>query len=157
MGIDIMYQNCFIDNSGPGSLFNGPYAGGYAADNYVESNEMGTCDGMTVNTAFGPRCIVMEGESCTIDMSEPEPETGAPTPSPVEPETEAPSEPEPVTGAPTPSPVVEPEPETGAPTPSPVVECDEDEEYDEDKGKCKKKKKEKKGKGSKRRRLSEKA
>merc|ERR550537_411264 len=135
-----MYQNCFIDNSGPGSGFNCPNAGGYAADNYVESNEMGTCDGMTVNTAFGPRCIVMEGESCTIDMSEPEPETGAPTPSPVEPETEAPSEPEPV---------------TGAPTPSPVVECDEDEEYDEDKGKCKKKKKEKKGKGSKRRRLSE--
>ena len=83
MGLDIMYQNCFIDNSGPGSVFNGPNAGGYAADNYVESNEMGTCDGMTVNTAFGPRCIVMEGESCTIDMSEPEPETGAPTPSPV--------------------------------------------------------------------------
>lgn len=125
MGLDIMYQNCFIDNSGPGSVFNGPNAGGYAADNYVESNEMGTCDGMTVNTAFGARCIVMEGESCTIDMSEPE------------------------TGAPTPSPVVE-----SPPTPSPVVECGEDKEYDEKKGKCKKIKG---GKGSKRRRLSEKA
>jgi len=134
MGLDIMCQNCFIDNSGPGSVFNGPNAGGYAADNYVKGNEMGSCDGMTVNTAFGSRCIVMEGESCTIEMSDPE--TDAPVAAPV-------------SAAPTVG-------EVGAPTPSPVAECDEDEEYDEKKGKCKKKKK-KEGKGTKRRRLSEKA
>jgi len=147
MGLDIMYQNCFIDNSGPGSVFNGPNAGGYAADNYVEGNEMGSCDGMTVNTAFGSRCIVMEGESCTIEMSDPE--TDAPVAAPVSAATDAPVA-APVSAAPTVG-------EVGAPTPSPVVECDEDEEYDENKGKCKKKKKSKKGKGTKRRRLSEKA
>jgi len=147
MGLDIMYQNCFIDNSGPGSVFNGPNAGGYAADNYVEGNEMGSCDGMTVNTAFGARCIVMEGESCTIEMSDPE--TDAPVAAPVSAATDAPVA-APVSAAPTVG-------EVGAPTPSPVVECDEDEEYDENKGKCKKKKKSKKGKGTKRRRLSEKA
>merc|ERR1719215_633198 len=123
---------------------------------------MGSCDGMTVNTAFGARCIVMEGESCTIEMSDPEtdapvaaPVSAAPTVgevgAPVSAATDAPVA-APVSAAPTVG-------EVGAPTPSPVVECDEDEEYDENKGKCKKKKKKKskKAKSTKRRRLSEKA
>jgi len=53
MGLDTIYQNCFIDNKGPGSIFNGPQVAGYAADNYVEENEMETCDGFEVSTSLG--------------------------------------------------------------------------------------------------------
>jgi len=67
MGLDAIYQNCFVNNKGPGSIFNGPQVVGYAADNYVKENEMGTCDGFEVSTSFGSfGCVVIEGNHCTI-------------------------------------------------------------------------------------------
>jgi len=140
-----LYQNCFIENKGSGSVFSGIETYGYAADNYVEGNEMETCDGLSVETPYGPsRCIQMEGTSCTVAST---------TPAPIIVSTSAPTK-TPTSGSPTPAPIFTQTssptltPTVGSPTPDPTMDCKDNEVFDEKKGKCSKKKK--KGKGTRR-------